>query len=191
MKAVNIGLAVALAVTLVLNVALRTGTRTQPAFEYFPDMARTARYNAFERNPNFPDGMTLRVPPAGTIPRGLLPVSAMTSPDGLLANPFTAGDPGVLDRGKVVYDTYCLPCHGAAGQADGLVVQRGFPAPPTLLRARTRGMSDTQLFNIISNGTGSMPYYSAQIAREDRWKAVLYVRKLQSDPPPPPAGDAK
>ena len=75
--------------------------------------------------------------------------------------------------------------------ADGLVVQHGFPAPPTLLRARTRGMPDAQIFNIISNGTGSMPYYSAQIAREDRWKAVLYVRKLQNDPPPPPAGDAK
>jgi mono/diheme cytochrome c family protein len=191
MKVINIGLAVALVATLVLNVALRSGARTQPGFEYFPDMARTVRYNAFESNPNFPDGMTLRVPPAGTVPRGLLPISAMTPADGVLANPFAATDPGVLDRGKVVFDTYCVPCHGPAGQADGLVVQHGFPAPPTLLRARTRAMPDAQIFNIITNGTGSMPYYSAQIAREDRWKAVLYVRKLQSEPPPPPAGDAK
>ncbi len=72
-KALTIGLAVALVASIGLNIAVRRGPVTRPPFEYFPDMARTARYNAFEANPNFPDGMTLRVPPNGTIPRGLLP----------------------------------------------------------------------------------------------------------------------
>ena len=39
----------------------------------FPTWRAPRRYNAFEANPNFADGMTLRVPPPGTIPRGLLP----------------------------------------------------------------------------------------------------------------------
>jgi hypothetical protein len=41
-------------------------------------------------------------------------------------------------------------------------------------------MDDAQIFSIITNGSGSMPYYSAQITREDRWKAVLRVRQLQN-----------
>jgi mono/diheme cytochrome c family protein len=179
---ITIGLAAALLVSVVLNIVLRTGARTRPGFEYFPDMARTVRYNAFEANPNFTDGLTLRVPPTGTIPRGMLPLaSAPSTPaDGVPVNPFPADDAAALARGEVVYNTYCMPCHGAGGEGDGLVVQHGFPGPPTLIRERTRGMSDGELFGIITNGTGSMPSYAAQIAREDRWKAVMHLRKLQN-----------
>ena len=69
-------LGVVLAVSIGLNIAVRRGRASMPPIEYFPDMARTARYNAFEANPNFADGMTLRVPPNGTIPRGMLPLAS-------------------------------------------------------------------------------------------------------------------
>ena len=73
----------ALVASIGLNIAVRRGPITLPPLEYFPDMARTVRYNAFEANPNFPDGMTLRVPPNGTIPRGMLPpASDPTTPAG-------------------------------------------------------------------------------------------------------------
>lgn len=175
-----------LAASIGLNIAVRGGTVTLPPFEYFPDMARTVRYNAFEANPNFADGSTLRMPPAGTIPRGLLPLSseAATPPGTTPTNPFKTGDAAAVERGNVVFETFCVPCHGATGAGDGLVVQHGFPAPPTLLRARTRAMDDARIFDIISDGSGGMPPYASQIAREDRWKAILYVRKLQSEPPP-------
>jgi mono/diheme cytochrome c family protein len=180
-RGLTIGLAVLLLLSIGLNVAARRGAVTRPPFEYFPDMARTARYNAFESNPNFADGSTLRTPPPGTIPRGLLPLSseAATPPGTTPENPFKADDNAAGDRGAVVFNTYCVPCHGATAAGDGLVVQHGFPAPPTLLRARTRAMSDAQIFGIISNGSGAMPSYAAQISRDDRWKAVLHVRKLQ------------
>ena len=183
-RTLTIGLAVLLVVSIVLNIAVRRGPVTRPPFEYFPDMARTARYNAFEANPNFADGMTLRVPPPGTIPRGLLPVSSeATTPAGSTPeNPFKADDAAATERGKVVFDTFCVPCHGPKAEGDGLVVQHGFPAPPTLVRARTRAMSDAQIFSIITNGSGGMPPYDSQIAREDRWKAILHVRKLQNEP---------
>ena len=41
-------------------------------------------------------------------------------------------------------------------------------------------MSDAQIFGMITNGTGGMPAYNSQIAREDRWKAILHVRTLQN-----------
>lgn len=190
-RGLTIGLAVLLVVSIALNIAARRGPVTRPPFEYFPDMARTVRYNAFEANPNFPDGSTLRVPPPGTIPRGLLPLTseAVTPPGTTPENPFKTDDAAAAERGKVVFDTFCVPCHGATAAGDGLVVQHGFPAPPTLLRARTRAMDDARIFEIITNGSGGMPPYASQIAREDRWKAILHVRKLQNEPPP--AGNTK
>ena len=183
-RRLTIGLAVLLVISIGLNIAVRRGAVLSPPFEYFPDMYRTVRYNAFETNPNFADGSTLRVPPPGTIPRGLLPLAseAATPPGTTPENPFKADDAAAVERGTVVFDTYCVPCHGATAAGDGLVVQHGFPAPPTLLRARTRAMSDAQIFGIISNGSGGMPPYATQIARDDRWKAVLHVRKLQNEP---------
>ena len=72
----TIGLGAALIVSIGLNIASWTARRpTRPNFEYAPDMAWTVRYNAFEENHNFPDGMTLRAPvpePVGKLrPRAL------------------------------------------------------------------------------------------------------------------------
>jgi mono/diheme cytochrome c family protein len=182
-KALIIGLAIALVASIVLNVAVRRGAVVRPPLEYFPDMVRTVRYNAFEANPNFPDGATLRVPPAGTIPRGMLPVASepTATPEGDPVNPFTLDDATVLERGASMFNTFCVPCHGATGEGDGLVVQRGFPKPPSLLGEETRSIADAQLFTLITEGFGTMPSYAAQMAREDRWKAIVYLRKLQND----------
>ena len=38
--------------------------------EYFPDMAETPGFEAQDPNPNFADGLTLRTPAPGVIPRG-------------------------------------------------------------------------------------------------------------------------
>ncbi|MGH9579348.1 MAG: c-type cytochrome, partial [Terriglobales bacterium] len=34
-------------------------------------------------------------------------------------------------------------------------------------------------FDVITNGLGGMPDYTAQIPVEDRWKIAAYVRALQ------------
>jgi len=196
LRALTIGLAIALVVSIGLNIAVRRGPVTRPPFEYFPDMARTVRYNAFESNPNFSDGMTLRVPPNGTIPRGMLPLASdpRTPAGGDPVNPFTVADNAAVARGTVMFDTYCVPCHGTTGEGDGLVVQHGFPAPPSLVSGRAPTMSDAELFNVISFGSGTMPSYAPQMDREDRWKAILHLRMLQNVPAPAPAAsptDAK
>jgi mono/diheme cytochrome c family protein len=188
-RIITIGLAVALVASVVLNIVVRQGTMTRPWVEYFPDMARTARYNAFEANPNFPDGMTLRVPPRGTIARGMLSVASdprtIVDAEGTPQNPF-ADDADARERGKVVYDTFCLPCHGATGEGDGIVVQRGFPAPPSLVRGRATGMSDSELFDLVTFGFSTMPSYAAQIPPDDRWKSIVHLRTLQNTSAPTP-----
>ena len=192
-KALTIGLAVALVASIGLNIAVRRGPVTTAPFEYFPDMVRTVRYNAFESNPNFPDGLTLRVPPNGTIARGMLPPGSdpTTPAGGDPVNPFTPADSAAVERGTVMFNAYCVPCHGTTGEGDGLVVQHGFPAPPSLVSGRAPTMSDAELFNVISFGSGTMPAYAPQMAREDRWKAILQLRTLQNAPAAaPPAAAA-
>ena len=48
--------------------------QSKPNFEFLPQMAHGARYNAFAANPNFADGQTLQAPVPGTIARGELPL---------------------------------------------------------------------------------------------------------------------
>src|SRR5215472_8840601 len=48
-------------------------TSQHRAFEYMPDMARDPAYKAFAPNEATADGLTLRPPVAGTVPRGYQP----------------------------------------------------------------------------------------------------------------------
>ena len=179
----NVLLFLAFVATLGLNWLVRSRP-SEPNREFIPEMVRTARYNAYSANSNFPDGKTLQRPEPGTIPRGYLPVHSVASRAGdTLENPLAANDAAALSRGKTVFLNFCVPCHGMTGKGDGLVVQRGYPAPPSLLADNARKIKDGQIFHTLSYGQKNMPSYAAQLSREDRWKVILYVRSLQSQPP--------
>ena len=88
-------------------------------------------------------------------------------------------DEKVMARGHERFDIYCQPCHGATGNGDGMVVQRGFKRPPAYSEQRLRDAAPGYLFDVISRGFGAMPDYAAQIKVTDRWAIVAYVRALQ------------
>src|SRR6185295_12577433 len=171
--------------------ASTTGCRHDPAspgYTYMPDMAYAVSYDAYAPNPNTRDGQTLQRPVAGTIPRGFRPLHyAATAVDAEragreLANPFTA-TPEDLARGEAVFRTFCRVCHGDRGLGDGPIIPK-FPAPPSYHSDRLLRMADGQIFHTITYGTALMPSYAAQITPEDRWRAVLFVRRLQALGPP-------
>jgi len=157
----------------------------RPNVEFMPSMVHSIPFDTFAPNPNFADGKTLQAPPPGTIPHGTLPMRYQpTTQEAVragqeLVNPYGGTDSVVQERGALVYQRFCLPCHGPTGAGDGLVAKRGFPPPPALFAAHARDMKDGQLFHIIAYGQGNMPGYAAQVAAEDRWRAVLHVRQLQ------------
>ena len=198
----NAILLLALLATFALNLAVRPDL-ARPNYEYFPNMAHSPRYNAFAPNPNFPDGKTLQAPPAGSIPRGFLPIHyAATPQDALLAGdelqqPLPADDAAAMERGAAVFKNFCQECHGPSGKGDGPVAQRGFPPPPPLTADHAVKLKDGQIFHILSYGQGNMPSYASQLSRNDRWRVVLYVRSLQqhaaaaSAPPAPAAKGAQ
>jgi mono/diheme cytochrome c family protein len=167
---------------------------TLPNREFIPEMAHTARYNAFSPNGNFRDGKTLQAPESGTIPRDYLPLHYRANHEDALrageelANPLSSADARAIERGTAVFANFCQPCHGASGRGDGPVALRGFPAPPSLLAERAVKMKDGQVFHILTYGQKNMPSYASQLSREDRWKVILFVRSLQNWPTPHSSG---
>lgn len=161
---------VRLAALLFLSALAAWAARHEPAwrYEFIPDMAHSVPYDAYAPNPVTRDGQTLQRPVPGTVPRGLvdpeIPIKA---------------SPAALARGKKVYETFCLVCHGASGAGDGPVIPK-FPNPPSYASPRLLALSDAEIFQVITHGTSVMPSYAGQIAPDDRWKAVLYVRTLQT-----------
>jgi mono/diheme cytochrome c family protein len=87
--------------------------------------------------------------------------------------------PGLLDRGRERYDIYCAVCHGATGEGNGEIVQRGFPAPPTYHSERLRNAPIGHFYDVITNGYGVMYSYASRVEPNDRWAIAAYIRALQ------------
>jgi mono/diheme cytochrome c family protein len=85
----------------------------------------------------------------------------------------------VLARGQQRFNIYCSPCHGEAGDGNGMVVQRGFKRPPSYHIDRLRKAPIGYFFDVMSNGFGAMPDYAGQVAPRDRWAIAAYIRALQ------------
>jgi mono/diheme cytochrome c family protein len=131
----------------------------------------------------FSNGSAARMPVAGTVPAVGNPNDELLNTgriNGEPANVFpfaiTAED---LRRGRERYNIYCSPCHGYTGYGDGMIVQRGFPAPPSYHSDRLRSMPVGHFFGVITNGFGMMFSYASRVDVEDRWRIVAYIRALQ------------
>ena len=85
----------------------------------------------------------------------------------------------VLNTGHLSYNAFCSPCHGLSGAGDGMIVQRGFPAPPSLHTQRLRDAPPGYFYGVITNGFGRMYSYASRVKPDDRWAIIAYIRALQ------------
>jgi len=175
-------------VFLLMNLYSCNRNRNNPGWDYFPDMFYSTAYETNSKNPNFENGMTMRVPVPGTVPRDFTPFEYTNDPESRikagkeLANPFLM-TPEALSRGKVIYTTFCIGCHGIAGKGDGHIYTSGlYPIKPLSLSGDTASkLKDGEIYHTITLGIRSMGAHGSQIRPDDRWKLVLYIRKLQKD----------
>jgi mono/diheme cytochrome c family protein len=85
----------------------------------------------------------------------------------------------LLARGQERYRIYCTPCHSELGDGRGMIVQRGFPPPPSYHIQRLRDAPPPHFYDVISNGYGRMYSFAARVQPADRWAIAAYIRALQ------------
>jgi mono/diheme cytochrome c family protein len=110
-------------------------------------------------------------PPQTVIPANYQAINALVNPAARTAES--------LEAGKVAYDIFCLPCHGAEGRGDGPVNEL-LRVAPSLLTQQARDYTDGYLYAVVRHGRGLMPAYGDRILPETRWHVVNYVRLLQN-----------
>src|SRR5438132_2038819 len=65
------------------------------------------------------------------------------------------------------------------GSGNGMVVQRGFPQPPSFHVDRMRNAPIGHFFDVMTNGYGVMYSYATRVEPDDRWAIAAYIRALQ------------
>ena len=135
-------------------------------------MADQARLDRWERTTLFADGKVAQPPVEDTVARG-----ASADLEALhMQPPMTAA---LLQRGRERFQIFCQPCHGPAGEGNGIIVERGFPRPPSYLLPRLLDAPADYLVGVMTNGYGAMYSYAARVPPADRWAIAAYVRALQ------------
>jgi mono/diheme cytochrome c family protein len=120
----------------------------------------------------WPDGTSARPLPEHVVAQGdvALAAEAKTPP------PVTAA---LLDRGRERFGIFCSPCHGLAGDGDGIIVAHGFPPPPSYYIERLEAAPAQHFYDVMTNGYGVMFSYADRVDPQDRWAIAAYIRALQ------------
>jgi mono/diheme cytochrome c family protein len=133
------------------------------------NMANQPKLNPYE----LPIGSSVRwpiKPPSHTVARD----ERMNLPT---APPVTMA---LLERGQQRFEIYCAPCHSRLGDGNGMIVQRGFPQPPSYYNDTLLHAPNQLFYDAISHGYGLMFSYADRVEPEDRWAIVAYIRALQA-----------
>ncbi len=168
-----------------------------PGWEYMPDMYRSSSYETNSENGIFADSLTDRQPVPGTISQGWVAnsdYSIMKVPypyknDSLgyelagqnLKDPIPASPENVA-KGKIIFEKYCMHCHGATGQGDGAVVTVGKHPPPPAYNGILKNLPEGKMFHTLRYGKNLMGSHASQLTVEERWTVIRYVQTLQQLP---------
>jgi mono/diheme cytochrome c family protein len=146
------------------------------------DMHDAPSYDPLQATTFFANGAASRTLVPNTVARGLLREDTHLNEgkvDGKLATtfpmPVTAE---VMARGQERFNVFCSPCHGRTGSGNGMVVQRGFRAPPSYHEDRLRNAPVGYFFDVMTNGFGALQEYPSQVPVAVRWAIAAYIRAL-------------
>jgi hypothetical protein len=147
------------------------------------DMHEQPKYKADDGSQFFQDGRANRPEVPDTVARGHMRTDELLYTghvNGVAVDQFPFPiTRKVLERGRDRFNIYCTPCHDYTGSGRGMIVQRGFPSPPSYHLDRLREAPAGHFFEVITNGFGTMYSFAGRITPEDRWAIVAYIRALQ------------
>ena len=96
-----------------------------------------------------------------------------------------AGNAAVLKDAKVLYTTYCVPCHGEKGKGDGVGAAGLATKPADHSGSHVQLQTDGALFWELSEGHNPMPPYKSALTENQRWSLINYIRTLTKAPKKP------
>src|ERR1035437_899447 len=154
----------------VANLYACNRDRNNPGWDYFPDMFYSTAYETYSKHSNCENGMTMRVPVLGTIPRDFIPFEYTNDPESRikagkeLVTAFIL-TPESLTRGKLIYTTFCIGCHGNTGEGDcRLFISRLYPVEPLAMAGESAAkLRDGEIYHTITRGIRSMGAHGSQI----------------------------
>jgi mono/diheme cytochrome c family protein len=89
-----------------------------------------------------------------------------------------AGNTDILKYAKVIYTTYCGPCHGNGGKGDGIAAAGLAVKPADHTSDKVQAQTDGALFWMMTTGRSPMPSYKTTLPDNQRWELVNYIRSL-------------
>jgi mono/diheme cytochrome c family protein len=136
-----------------------------------------------QKNLDFPNELVDRKPVEHTVPRGPMNDGSVfyTGKTGdALATDFPVPvNADLVAEGKEQFEINCSMCHGRDGYGQGMIVQRGFPQPPSFHSDRLRAAPVGHFFEVVTDGYGVMYPFGSRITPADRWAIIAYIRALQ------------
>ena len=96
-----------------------------------------------------------------------------------LKNPLS--DKASINKGKAIYKTRCVVCHGEKGKGDGPAGKALNPPAADHSSAAVQAQTDGELFWKISEGRGPMVGWKLILSEEERWQLVNYIRTLKAN----------
>lgn len=118
------------------------------------------------------------------------PIAAPGEASGPL-NPLSADQP-TRAVGRLLYQTNCAACHGAAGKGDGPAALGLRPRPGDFTQHMTLGKhTDGQVYLWIRDGfpNSAMPAWGQRLSDQQIWQLVTYLRTFAQPSTPSSAGE--
>ncbi len=168
-----------------------------PGYEYTPDMYRSPAVEAYVDYGEVKDTLDLekmnsisaRKPVAGTIAYtdnalNDMPYTIPNTQEGyelsatMIATPLIETEE-VIAKGKLIYENFCVQCHGKEGAGNGLVVEKGGHPAPGAYNGALKELPEGKMFHTLTYGKGVMGSHASQLTKEERWQVISYVKVLQ------------
>jgi mono/diheme cytochrome c family protein len=173
-------------ITLLFGITLLLASchdKKAPNYQYFPNMYESIGYETYAESDAFKDGKEAQLPAEGSVNRGFEPFEyENTNADYELAKANLKSPLDSLDRngekGKELYEIYCISCHGGNGNGKGKLVEREkFLGVPSY---KDRVITEGSIYFVVTYGLNSMGSHANQVSSHERWLIADYVIKLKS-----------
>jgi mono/diheme cytochrome c family protein len=163
--------------------------KSQPNYQYFPNMYEPVGYEAYQEVDGVPYGgfeskMEAQLPAEGSIKRGWLPYEYENTNEGYeaakaeLKSSLEVSEENMAN-GKELFDIYCAVCHGKKGDGQGVLMKRekflGIPS------YKDREITEGSIYHVLMYGKNNMGSHASQLDTKERWQVVQYVLKLKAD----------